>query len=337
MERLINFKRYLLNKRKPKIDIGTSEKHLASITSVFNQINTLERGPVEDYINSLFEKGRSPGHLNNIVAAFRHWGDFVQENFRDIKYFDVYETDKGIMSDEEITALYSITPEQMEKYLSEQAKLRGGQRKVIRVERELFIHFTFFFFCLAHTGMRPKELVFLRATQIDFGRRVINLDSFTKTHTPRAIAISDMLFPVLQDYVKKLEGNRLFPDWNRHQWQHQFEMRKKYLGIKREKVTTYSFRHSWVTSLLDNGANLLVVSEMAGWVDINRAKTYYKMTTKSKINTIKKLSLSEASLTLYDRTKQFREIAFDALGRLAKNPEEEKVMLQSLGLPILTP
>lgn len=329
MERLPKFKNYLFRK---EIAAGTIDKHIASITNVFNAIGSLQKDRVEDYIYTLFSKDRSPAHLNNMIAAFRHWGDFVEEDFRDIKYFKVSEPEKGIMSDEEITALYSITPDQMEKFLSQKAKQKGGQRKVIRIERELFVKFTFFFFTLSHSGLRPKELVNLRPGQIDFGMRVIRLDSKTKTHTSRTVAISDELYPKLQDYVRKLEGNRIFPDWNRHQWQHQFNMRKEYLGIKREKVTTYSLRHSWVTSLLDNGANLLVVSEMAGWTDINRAKTYYKMTTKSKINAIKKLSLSEVNRPLFERAKEFQEIFFKALWRLAKTPEEQQFLIKSLNL-----
>ena len=71
---------------------------------------------------------------------------------------------------------------------------------------------------------------------------------------------------------------------------------------------------------------------MAGHSDINRTAHYYKMTSKSKLNAIKKLSLSEVDLPLFERAKEFRDLFFKELGRLAKSPEEEQFLLRTLGL-----
>lgn len=322
MSNFTEFKIFLLKKG---IATGTVEKHIASISNLLNTVPDFQNATLEQHLFEMLTRESSPGHLNNLVAALRHYGDFTGVSYRNIKYFKVFETDKGVMSDEEITALYSIMPQEMEKFLSTRTT---GERKKINIDRELFIHFTFFFFILAHTGFRPSELVRLRVTQVDFGIGVIRLDEKTKTGEYRTVAMSDMLKPRLEEYIKKLEGNRLFPDWGRHQWKHQFNNRIKYLGIKREKITTYSLRHSWITSLFDNEANVFVVSEMAGWKDINRAKTYYKMTTKSKKKAIKKLSLSSPSLSYYDRLKIYREEERKLRENLARSPEEERKMLQ---------
>lgn len=307
---------------------GTIAKHISSLKGISLIAGDLKKETLEQYFRDLLRKGRTPDHINNLTAAARHYGRFIgkEDEYKQLKYRKVKPTTKGILSDEEIIAFLSITSEQMADFLRAQNTLHGNNRKVW-IDKPLYDLFTFFFSCLANTGMRPNELVKLRVTQVDFGRGVIQLDQKTKTGESRTIAMTEHLKPLLQEYIRKLDSNRLFPDLGRHQWKHQFNNRIAYLGIKREHITTYSLRHSWITSLLDNEANLIVVSDMAGHKDINRTKDYYKMTVKSKVIAIKKLSLVKQSLPYYERSKQFNEGTLRLLQDLALSSEERKQML----------
>src|SRR5690242_1233629 len=101
MSNLSEFKLFLL---RMGVSIGTVEKHLASIRNLLHVSPDLQNDNLDQHLFEMYAKGSSSGHLNNLVAALRHYGDFTGVNYRNIKYFKVYETDKGVMSDEEISA-----------------------------------------------------------------------------------------------------------------------------------------------------------------------------------------------------------------------------------------
>lgn len=303
MDKLEGLHRHLSRKG---IRQGTVHKVITSLTHILSKTKTLDAAACEDFLFSLLEQGRSPGYLNTLVQSLRHYGTFAEdESYKKIKYFLVHEAEKGVLSDREITAFLKVTPEIYNDYLRNTLKRGGGH-----VNIETWNAFTLFFRVLAFSGLRPNELCQMRLGQCDLGSKVFRLDSTTKTRKPRTVSINDAIVPDLENHLKQLPTDRLFPNWSRHKWKEQFNMRIKYLGIKRDKITTYSLRHSWVTRLLDEGANPHVMAEMAGH-SLEQQRHYYRLTTKSKRTAINKDTLGRKSLTKTERLLQGRKVLED--------------------------
>jgi integrase len=294
MDALNKFKYYLLRQGKRQ---STVQKHINALTYIYENCHTFDPEKVEGFLFSLYEQGRTGGYLNILVQALRHYGRSIKSSkYDNIKYFKVVETFKNTLSDDEITDLLSITADAI-KYLRDPEK---------------FNRFTFFFRILSFTGLRPNELLTMRCTQVDFGEGVFRLDHTTKTSTPRTVAINDLLITDLRNYIKDINSEYLFPQtWDRHTWKEQFNLRIRYLGIKREKLSTYSIRFSWVSRLLDAGVNSIVLAEMAGH-SLEQQKHYYRMTTKSKKIAIKKDPLGRKLLTPTERMTLRRKLLEDA-------------------------
>jgi len=65
---------------------------------------------------------------------------------------------------------------------------------------------------LAATGMRIKELTTITKGHVDLEERVIRLNGhITKTSEPRDVVLPEEVFDHLEEYIHKIEGERLFP------------------------------------------------------------------------------------------------------------------------------
>lgn len=313
---LSGFKLYLLRKGKSH---GTIEKHVSSLASLLNNVHPFTKDNLEQHFVSLLEKGQSRGHLNNLVIAVRHYGDFTGVNYRDVKYFTVKETYKATMSDSEI-----------EEFLSLPFEKGGG---AVHYNRRRYKIMTLFFSILAYSGMRPNEVAQLTVEDLDFGRGLFILER-TKT-TPRSVPIAPSLLSALRDYVSKLSGDYLFEGrfgkpLQRHAWQHSFKQRLSRLGIKRKKLTTYSLRHSFITRWAGEDINIFKIQRIVGHKRIQTTSNYMHLVTKDLTSAMTKDPLARTNLPFYTRAKIFRENVFKLLESFATTPQEEKQLIDQL-------
>lgn len=158
---------------------------------------------------------------------------------------------------------------------------------------------------LYYTGMRAGELLALTLNDIDFKNNQITInktfyhitgkDTIQPPKTvkgARTIDIPDFLTEELQDYVKRLykpmPEDRLFPkrlDYIRSA----FNIRITRAGVK--KIRVHDLRHSHASTLINLGANPVLVAERLGHEspDIT-LKTYSHLFPSSQAEIVQKIS-----------------------------------------------
>ena len=140
------------------------------------------------------------------------------------------------------------------------------------------------------TGVRVSELVALDLEQVNMANGFLRC--FGKGAKERIIPIGDIALGFLDYYLehgrKQLGATKdtkaLFINRNGRRLTRQgfWKIVKRYAlkaGIKRE-ITPHTFRHSFATHLLENGADLRSVQEMLGHADINATQIYTHLTNQ---------------------------------------------------------
>lgn len=124
-----------------------------------------------------------------------------------------------------------------------------------------------------YTGVRPgpSELLSLKWEDVDFINNTIMVTSAEKGGIPvRMIPLSKTLKAYLEKWHKEDENHKKDIKYIAHYHGHKVGAVKKgwYAAKKRAKVTRrirlYDLRHAFVTTLLEKGADLKSVSELAG-------------------------------------------------------------------------
>ncbi len=137
-------------------------------------------------------------------------------------------------------------------------------------------------------GLRVSELVSLNVKAIDIGGGYIRV--FGKGGKERLIPLGEVSVLVVRRYLDdtglkgedpllvNLEGHGLLkePINRREVWQRVRNMR----GIIGRDVSPHTFRHSFATHLLENGADLRVVQELLGHSDISTTQIYTQISKR---------------------------------------------------------
>lgn len=257
---------------------------------------------IDNYLLGLVSTGRKHSYLNSIVKALRNYGDFIgSDTLKTTPFFKRQETNKSTMQDKEIEDFLNLYPPNFiaGKYLWHYNKM------------------TMFWRCLAFSGGRTGEIANLRINDVDFGRTLFLVDG---KMGKRSIPISHTLIDPLKAHINQLKGNYLFPSMRnkrpieRATWGYDFQQRIKRLGIKRDNLTPYSFRHSFATRLLsETNVNVFQVQKLLGHKDLKTTQIYTHMTTKDMQKTIAKDPMSRKSADPHEVIKQLKEAIFECI------------------------
>lgn len=137
-------------------------------------------------------------------------------------------------------------------------------------------------------GLRVSELVNLQVKAIDISGGYIRV--FGKGGKERLIPLGDVSVMVIKKYLLEtglksddpflinLDGHGLLktPLNRREVWQRVRDM-KRIIG---RDVSPHTFRHSFATHLLENGADLRVVQELLGHSDISTTQIYTQISKR---------------------------------------------------------
>jgi site-specific recombinase XerD len=150
---------------------------------------------------------------------------------------------------------------------------------------------------LYSTGLRVSELVSLNRDQVDLVRREFMVRG--KGRKPRIVFVTDLAVDALQGYLQRridnfsplfirigrgkvLDGDILNEERRRLSTRSIQNIVKKYslkAGIIK-KVSPHTLRHSFATTLLQNGADIRSVQEMLGHASITTTQIYTHLTNK---------------------------------------------------------
>lgn len=273
--------------------IQTINTHLCNIKKVLRDVNPLTRENVELYALKLLNMGHEETYINHILDAVSLYGQCIgKEELRGIKRFKEKETHKATLSDKEIEELINMPcPEKGEKRAKEWKR------------------WNLFFTIATYTGMRPGEVAELTINSIDFGRNVFFLRAEdVKTGQARFVPIHPVLLEPLKEYVTNLTSKYLFPSkrggtngkgvavFTEGMWDYNIKKRLGVMGIKREKLSAHSLRHSFVARMLDEDVSLKKVQQIVGHKQIETTAHYYHLTTKNIVMAIKKDPLGRKAI-----------------------------------------
>lgn len=310
---------------------GLKERTIEFYTRNAKRINLgldeLTLDSVNSFLLKLLKENKSSSYINDYVCTIKQYAKWKGlTEFKSLKFIKEKPTIKSTLSDDEIERFLALPPPVVKHMF------RGKMHEYL-FKPEKYHMWTLFFKILAFSGMRCGEVANLTIEQIDFGRGVFTLTD-TKTNTPRNVPIAPSLIGDLTEYVKTCNPvifsgkcGKPPPDSD---WGRRFHERLNRLGIKRIKLTPYSFRHSFITRMLDEDVNLFKVQKIVGHRNVSTTAIYSHLTTKDIVSAIKKDPLSRQSLPFYDRLKAFRDGVRLLLTSFALSPEEEKEMLKSL-------
>lgn len=289
----------ILNNRK----IRTAKRLVWTINNIENQTGKLDTDSFTSFITAKKARGASNSYLNSLIFGARTYTHYLKDigakypgDIFNIKLFKKQVAEKATMSDEEIEAFLSLPAPVVTRYS------KFGKKFTYSHDEKHYYNWTIFFTIMAYSGMRCGEVAALTTDDIDWGINCFVLKD-TKTGIPRKVPIAPNIKRPLKRYTTLLDGKYLFPSRRGGvndnykkvvddvDWHYNFKTRIQRLGIKRRNLTPYSLRHSFITNLLSEDANLFQVAEIAGHKDIRTTQHYYHLNTKHLQRAIIKHSL----------------------------------------------
>lgn len=147
------------------------------------------------------------------------------------------------------------------------------------------------------TGIRLSELVGLTINSVEFDERTIKVTG--KGNKERIIPLNDDVVSSLEKYLKsrpEVETDHLFVSrkGNGLCSGSVYHLIKNYLkaaGIKKEKVGVHSLRHTFGTSLLNKGVNLVVIQELMGHKNLETTRRYLHTNNVDLRNAVEQIVL----------------------------------------------
>lgn len=237
------------------------------IEIVTDYVDIFDEDSVQGFIVNLIQTQSPSGStINKYIYAIKKYCDFLGVEWtQNIKKVREKSAPKVLLSEEESEALISLNPPPSK--------------------------YGMFWMCLYYSGARPSEIARLDVDCVDFNQKVYIIKE-SKTGRGRTIPIVEPVIPFLKDYIKSIDTYLLFPTNGKPDkpvehpaYAKDFKKRIKELGI-RKNVTPYSFRHSLITRLLDNGANLFDVQNIVGHKKADTTAQYYQYSLKSMVKAI---------------------------------------------------
>lgn len=141
------------------------------------------------------------------------------------------------------------------------------------------------------TGLRVSELLSLKIEDISFSKRIILVRS-GKGNKQRSVPINMDALDILSSYISK--DRKQFPNSNKSPFvflnkfgnpmsrNYFFVLVKEYASKANidKNIHPHTLRHSFATSLLENGVNIVALKDMLGHSHLETTQIYTKVSTK---------------------------------------------------------
>lgn len=178
-------------------------------------------------------------------------------------------------------ASFAKLPKTLPKYLSNEEIMTNLQ--LIDKTKELGLRDFAMILFLYATGVRVSELIQIKKNDIeDTLIKVL----FAKGSKQRVVPIAKVALNALYEYLntRKIKSNYLFINYKGEPISRisVYKITKKYFN-----VSPHVFRHSYATSLILGGADLMVVSELLGHTNIETTQIYTHIQQQHLNETIK--------------------------------------------------
>jgi integrase/recombinase XerD len=214
-----------------------------------------------EYLQSIKNPLTQNRHLSSINSFF----NFATENFDNII---------------KPKASFAKIPGKLPKYLDEKQIDNG--LKLIDCSNELGMRDYAIILFLYATGVRVSELIQIKKSDIEQNWiRIL----YAKGSKQRVVPIAQVALDAIKEYLnkRKYSSDTLFLNYLGRPISRIsiFKITQKYFG-----VSPHVFRHSYATSLILGGADLMVVSELLGHSNVETTQVYTHINQKHLTQTI---------------------------------------------------
>lgn len=235
------------------------------------EIHSLDQVDTDEliqFIRHLTEKGLSPKTISRAQSTLRNFHQFLlNQNITETNPATKLTSIRG----EKKLPEY-LTIEEMETLLATPDDSPAGKRDSAMME------------VFYASGIRVSELINIRTTDINTEMGFIRVSG--KGSKERIVPITDFVAEQLDEYTGEVRPLLLKDDDSEHLFitnrgrgftrQGLWKTIKKYevLSGIQKNITPHTFRHSFATHLIENGADLRAVQEMLGHSDISTTQIY---------------------------------------------------------------
>lgn len=301
MLRLEEFRLYLIREGNKDSSIRETVK----IISRLHQENPdFSLSGFNSFIVKLKEEGRINSYINHFIIAIRHWGKcFNIPELAEMKRIKGNNSsfEKATMSDEEIEEFLALP-------FIGKSGIYNHNKQLYRKRYDMW---TIFFKILSYSGARPMEIFKMKVQDVDFGANVFRVDGKTGK---RIVPISFVIRNDVEKYVKALETEELFSMYQTEKkegapWRYAFGERIKRMNIKRDNLSVYSLRHSFITRLISQDLSLFKIQKIVGHKRIETTQKYVHVSEKVLQETVEADPLAK-------RFKSGADILFEFLEKI---------------------
>jgi len=159
-----------------------------------------------------------------------------------------------------------------------------------------------------NTGMRMREILYLRVTDLDFKNSIINIED-TKNGERGKVPMNEYLKGVLEKYLEGHDLEYVFCDRDGRPFdniRHWFEAARKKAGI--ENFRFHDLRHTFASHLALKGVDLYTIQRLGRWKTLSMVTRYAHLSPKHQQTAVNALAgLFQNKHDLSTKTKEREE------------------------------
>jgi len=233
------------------------------------------RGTIINYLSTLKSKGRAMSSISRNLAALKAFYQYLMRE----RYINRDPAANMESPKLEKKLPKVLTVKEIDRLLKQPiSSSPAGIRDKAMLE------------LLYATGIRVSELISLNISDVNLELGYIKC--YGKGSKERIVPLGSIAAQCVRDYLAKgrnklvrtPDAQALFVNQHGKQLTRQgfWKITKRYAGEARiqKEITPHTFRHSFATHLLENGADLRSVQEMLGHADISTTQIYTHVTNK---------------------------------------------------------
>lgn len=260
-----------------KTDFNLFKKYITEEKNI-NNVEEIDEDDFLDYKDYLVEvKNFKSATVNRKLNALKSLFGYLHKlGIIRINYMSVVPTKRPFQDQKKVEVLEA---EEIEQIITLPIKLEDKNWR--RSAALLYV--------LAYLGLRRSEMLELKVKSLDLENKTLDVYR-PKTNTFAALPLNDRIVMIIASYLNERdeinEDDYLFKGdkggkFSETAFTETIKRYAKQSNINKE-ITAYSFRHSFITNLLEEGLDQATIMKWTGHTDIRSLEVYAHSTAKIK-------------------------------------------------------